>query len=59
MQQCGTRFGRGRFAVPVRHPFSLASGRFLEKHMIRFTTNMGVIDIELDHERAPLTSRAS
>ena len=24
--------------------------------MIRFTTNMGVIDIELDHERAPLTS---
>ena len=41
---------------PVRHPFSPASGRFLEKHMIRFTTNMGVIDIELDHERAPLTS---
>ena len=41
---------------PVRHPFSSASGRFLEKHMIRFTTNMGVIDIELDHERAPLTS---
>ena len=40
----------------VRHPFSPASGRFLEKHMIRFTTNMGVIDIELDHERAPLTS---
>lgn len=24
--------------------------------MIRFTTNMGVIDIELDHERAPVTS---
>lgn len=41
---------------PVRHPFSPASGRFLEKQMIRFTTNMGVIDIELDHERAPLTS---
>ena len=44
------------FLRPVRHPFSPASGRFLEKHMIRFTTNMGVIDIELDHERAPLTS---
>ena len=41
---------------PVHHPFSPASGRFLEKQMIRFTTNMGVIDIELDHERAPLTS---
>lgn len=25
--------------------------------MIRFTTNLGVIDIELDHEHAPLTSK--
>ena len=24
--------------------------------MIRFTTNKGVIDIELDHERAPKTA---
>lgn len=56
MQQFGTDYGRGVFAVRVLHPFYPISDRLLETHMIRFTTNMGVIDIQLDHERAPLTS---